>query len=251
MAAPLADEVEAQQVAEMRAELSDDLAAVRCGKWPDVTGDVRLLRFLRGYDHDVPKAVAAVRDLLAVRKRYKLDDCHELWANVVCSHESAFPHQDAVNRLKPGLPTVGLSTAGLPVCYEPLRYHRYGQILEEIGEDGIVDFYVAQCESRNMQLHRLSEEQQQMTKLLLVIDLRAVSLWQLTSRRWAKFDEAHQTPINRTLAEIIGRIYVINCPRWITGFYRRIEWWIPPKSENGTAPRPHPPLLAPCASLPL
>ena len=44
----------------------------------------------------------------------------------------------------------------------------------------MVAFYVAQCESRNMQLHQLSEAQGQMTKLLLVIDLRAVSLWQLT-----------------------------------------------------------------------
>ena len=57
--AALADAAEARQVAEMRAALSDDLAAVRSGKMPDVTGDLRLLRFLRGYDNDVPKAVAA------------------------------------------------------------------------------------------------------------------------------------------------------------------------------------------------
>ena len=229
---PLADEAEARQIAEMRKELAADLSAMRCGAWPDVTGDVRLLRFLRGFDNDVNKAVAAVRDLLQIRKKYRMDEAHEKYASLDCSHLSPFPHQAVIDRCKPGLPTVGLSRTGLPVCYEPLRYHKYAKTLDEIGEDGVVEFYVAQCEARNMQLHLLSEQQRQLTKLLLIIDLRAVSLWQLTSRRWAKFDETHQTPINRTLAEVIGRIYVINCPRWVTSWYKRIEWWIPPKTRG-------------------
>ena len=228
-----ADAAELEQVAEMRQFLADDFSAALCGQWKDVTGDLRLLRFLRGYDNDVAKATAAVRDLLAIRKRYRLDeDYHEQYASLPCTHIAAFPHQDEINRFKPGLPTVGLSQDGCPICYEPLRLHRYGATLEEIGESGMLHFYLAQCESRNMQLHKLSEAAGAMVKMILVIDLRSVSLWQLTSRRWGKFDLEHLSPVNRTLAEILARVYIINTPGWAVGFFKRIKWWIPTKTQE-------------------
>ena len=224
---PLANELETAQVAAMRKLLVRDFDGIACAKWPDVTGDVRLLRFLRGFDSDVDKAVAAVRDMLATRKRYGIDDMHERWAHVECSHEVGFPQQEGINRWKPGIPTAGYGLDGGPVGYEPLRYHQYRAALDEIGEQGLIDFYVAQCESRNMQLHKLSEAQGTMVKMILVIDMRDVSLWQISSRRWARFDEAHYQKINRTLAEILARVYVINCPQWVVSFYRRMEWWVP------------------------
>ena len=119
---PLADEAEARQIAEMRKELAADLSAMRCGAWPDVTGDVRLLRFLRGFDNDVNKAVAAVRDLLQIRKKYRMDEAHEKYASLDCSHLSPFPHQAVIDR-QAG-PTVG-PAAQAATCYEPLRYHKY------------------------------------------------------------------------------------------------------------------------------
>jgi len=100
-------------------------------------------------------------------------------------------------------------------------------MLEEIGEESMLEFYLAQCESRMAQLQRLSEEQGRMVKMVLVIDLRNVNVWQLTSRRWAKYDEAHQRAINRSLAEALAKVYCINVPNWALGFYRSIKWWIP------------------------
>jgi hypothetical protein len=227
------DEREKPLVAQMREMLAVDLAALPSGRWPDVTGDIRLLRFLRGFDHHVEKAVSAVRDMLAIRERYGMDEMHDQWADRPCDHQTGdFPHQAAITRLKPGIATAGLLSDGCPICYEPLRLHRYTETLETIGEKGMLEFYLAQCESRNNQLHRLSVERGRLVQLLLVIDMRGVSLWQLTSRRWAKFDEAHQRVINRTLAEVIARIYVINCPAWVVWWYKRIEWWVPVKTRK-------------------
>lgn len=137
-----------------------------------------------------------------------------------------------VTRLKPGLPTCGLSRHGHPIAYEPLRHHQYGKLLDEIGEEAFLAFYLAQCESRMGQVHRLSQQQQRLVKLVLVIDLRHVSLWSLISRRWNRFDETHLRFINRTLAELLSRIYVINCPGWVTGFYKRIKWWVPANTQR-------------------
>jgi hypothetical protein len=203
---PLASEAEAAQVAEMRAALHDEIDALPSRDFPDVTGDIRMLRFLRGFDHSVPQALAAVRDMLDTRRRYGLDALRR-WADVPCHHiDGGFPHQEAVTRHKPGLPTVGLSHDGHVIAYEPLRLHRYAAMLEEIGEESMLEFYLAQCESRMAQLQRLSEEQGRMVKMVLVIDLRNVNVWQLTSRRWAKYDEAHQRAINRSLAEALAKV---------------------------------------------
>lgn len=68
--------------------------------------------------------------------------------------------------------------------------------------------------------------------VILVIDLKQVNLWQLTSRRWAKFDETHQRPINRSLAELLARVYVINAPSWAVTFYKSIRWWVPKNTRS-------------------
>lgn len=47
-----------------------------------------------------------------------------------------------------------------------------------------------------------------------------------------RYDENHNRVINRTLIEVLARVYVINCPRWALGFYKSIEWWIPAKTRS-------------------
>ena len=69
----------------------------------------------------------------------------------------------------------------------------------------MLEFYLAQCESRMAQLHRLSLEQGRMAKLILVIDLKDIKVWQLTSRRWARYDEAHQRAIESSAVVVRER----------------------------------------------
>lgn len=73
---PLASTSELEQLAQIRASLADEMQLLPSRHFPSVTGDVRLLRFLRGFDHSVPQATAAVRDMLAIRQRYSMDELH-------------------------------------------------------------------------------------------------------------------------------------------------------------------------------
>jgi hypothetical protein len=162
----LATAEEEEQLSTMRERLEADLKAAPSARFEDLTGDIRLLRFLRGYDNDVTQAVAAVRDMLELRVRFNMDEVHEKWAHFDCHHETAgFPHQTAVNQFKPGIPTVGIGKHGHVIVYEPLRLHQYAAVLDEIGEAGMHEFYLAQCESHMGQLQRLSVEQGQMVKM--------------------------------------------------------------------------------------
>lgn len=233
---PLASESEAALVCELRKELADDLARAPSAKFEDVSGDIRLLRFLRGWDHSILEAAAAVREMLALRAKYDLDELHETWAHVECDHRTAdFPHQEAIDRLKPGITTAGLSHDGHVLVFEPLRHHQYGKVLEAIGDTGMRDHYFAQCESRMGQLQRLSVSQQRMVKMVLVLDWRGVSLWTISCRRWREYDSKYATPINKTLAEGLAKVFVINTPGWAVGFYNQIKWWIPKKTQSKIA----------------
>ena len=183
---PLASASEVALVAEIRAELDQDLSRLPSRHWKDVTGDMRMLRFLRGFDHSVPQALAAVRDMLATRAHYDLDALHESWAHKPCHHlTGGFPHQESVTRFKPGLPTVGTSLHGHPIAYEPLRLHQYARMLEEIGEEAMLHFYLCQCESRMAQVDRMSEEQGRMVKRARVPYPVAASVTRMRTRAQA------------------------------------------------------------------
>jgi len=99
---PLASQEEEEEVKELRSLLAEDFADRACGKWPDVTGDVRLLRFLRGYDHQLEAAAEAVRDMLQIRDKYNMDEVHESFADVECNNEY-FPGGNEVQSLIPGM----------------------------------------------------------------------------------------------------------------------------------------------------
>ena len=63
---------ETSKLALMRQELAEDL--LRVPQYPDVVGDRRLLRFLRGHSLDVKKAVLMFRKFLKFREDFKVND---------------------------------------------------------------------------------------------------------------------------------------------------------------------------------
>eukprot|EP01051_Picozoa_sp_SAG22_P016919 SAG22_NODE_2495_length_2512_cov_1.362619_3_plen_167_part_01 len=62
---------EAPAFAALKADLAGDLS--RQPPWPDVVGDIRLLRFLRGYEGDAAAGAAAYRKMLAWRAEAGMD----------------------------------------------------------------------------------------------------------------------------------------------------------------------------------
>lgn len=157
---PLATADEMLVLRRMRATLAPDVARSACGLLPDVMGHVRLLRFLQGFDHDEKKALAAVRKMIDLRRKYGLDLVHEKWALVPCTHTSGFPHQQTVTMHMASITTLGFSVDGHPICYSAISRQDNRACLSSIGDEGYLEFYCAQCESRMAQLHALSVERQ-------------------------------------------------------------------------------------------
>jgi len=67
--------VEAPKLQELKKLLEVDIASQP--DWPDLTGDVRLLRFLRGYDCNPQAAADAYIKMLRWRTENGVDDIHQ------------------------------------------------------------------------------------------------------------------------------------------------------------------------------
>ena len=63
---PYAQGEEVGKLKEMYEQLAGDFKDVP--QYPEVTGEYRMVRFLRGFNRDVDGAVKAVRNMLAIRK---------------------------------------------------------------------------------------------------------------------------------------------------------------------------------------
>lgn len=113
---------EATKLEEMRAQLRDDLAAVP-NKYPEVVGDTRLLRFLRGHGLDVPKAVGMYRKFLKFRVDYKVDAVRD---DIVLNNLQTpfqFPEGAKIMEL---IPQIVCSLNALDAFGNPLAVELYG-----------------------------------------------------------------------------------------------------------------------------
>ena len=76
---------EEDKLAQMRLNLESELAEVP--PYPDVVGDRRLLRFLRGHNMDVTKATHMFRNFLKYRKEHNVDSIRDR----ICKYHWSIP----------------------------------------------------------------------------------------------------------------------------------------------------------------
>lgn len=188
MVYPLASKIEQMQIKTLRRELEAELSEAKCSKFPDCVGytslllscllylvnrccfafikpsylshpasfrDIRLLRFLRGYSHDVTQAAAAVKEFLELRSQYDLDTLREELDGKDCVEES-IPEYAEVQKYMPSYLTAGLSSKGHPVVYIPLGDHDTRAALANCGADFIVKAQHAGIPARHDSFSRLA-----------------------------------------------------------------------------------------------
>eukprot|EP00928_Gymnodinium_smaydae_P061147 TRINITY_DN45301_c0_g1_i1.p1 TRINITY_DN45301_c0_g1~~TRINITY_DN45301_c0_g1_i1.p1 ORF type:complete len:430 (-),score=89.12 TRINITY_DN45301_c0_g1_i1:12-1139(-) len=208
-------------VAEVRRQLADALPA-----WDDVGGDIRLLRFLRGFDRDVAATVSAVRDMLSLRARHRLDALRPGVARLPCVQRSC-PHYQRVLRYLPGLYSVGLSPAGHVVCYVPIGLHNVRGLLSDVGQETYLEYYRTHIETRSAQLDRLSRSQGKICKVMIVLDLSGIGVSHLTCMEWNTFSKENMDRMNQSLAEGLARMYFVNVPWFVNKIWSFVKGRVP------------------------
>lgn len=151
---------ETQLLASMREQLGDKLTSRR--QLPDVVGDRRLLRFLRGHGKNVDKACEMFSKFLAWRDENKVDEIRDAILRDPCVDR--FPHAEKILALVNQIVVAhdAPDNFGNLMCFENFSFDP-DAVMKSVSKEEYVEFMTYTLEYRAMVLDQLSEEREEKT----------------------------------------------------------------------------------------
>ncbi|RLN64821.1 hypothetical protein BBJ29_004750 [Phytophthora kernoviae] len=168
---------EKTQLHALRTSLEEELRIERHTKYVELVGDVRLLRFLRGYKMNVSVAATKYREMLALRKKLSLDDIRDdIVSNNMVPDE--FPHFQKIIPHLPFLDTFDLfsAPAGHVFYFEMTGYADLPGLLKDVSEEEWQTFFLYSMEYRAIKLDQLSRKNETLVQTIMVRDLAGFSI---------------------------------------------------------------------------
>ena len=126
--------------------------------YPEVTGDRRLLRFLKGYNLNVEKAVKAYQEFIKWRKDNDVDAIRNDILYGGKNHPITFPHAETILRILPQIVLAHHTTdyAGQPITLETFDFDP-NHVLEEMSVEQYLVFLIYSLEFRTLILEQMAE----------------------------------------------------------------------------------------------
>lgn len=155
--------------------------------FPEVVGDRKLLRFLRGHSYDIPKCVEMFTRFLNWRKGILCTKSREIYSSydTFCSengvdeirqrivregmnHPSKFPNGEKILSLVPQIVMAHevSDKNGCPICIDQYTFSPTA-VLEEVSVQEYIQFVIYSLEYRSLILEQLSEEEERKNLLAL------------------------------------------------------------------------------------
>ncbi|CAM9365698.1 unnamed protein product, partial [Discosporangium mesarthrocarpum] len=130
---------ETRMIREMKILLDEDIR--KAPPFPEVVGSRRMLRFLRGHKHNVPKAVSMMRAMLRWRRENDVDKIREDIVNNKKFDPRQFPQGESILKKFPVLVASPLcvGSEGTPLSYESYSFSPR-QVAKEA--DGDLSFFI-------------------------------------------------------------------------------------------------------------
>jgi len=147
---------EVTKLAEMREILGEQLH--QAGQYPEVIGDRKLLRFLRGHDHSVAKACEMMSNFLTWRREACIDDIRRNIIEKGMNHPSLFPNAKKILDLVPQIVIAhdALDNYGSPISLEQYSFSP-SNVLKLISLSEYLEFITYTLEFKSMVLEQMSE----------------------------------------------------------------------------------------------
>ncbi len=131
-------------------------------QYPDVVGDRKIVRYLRGHEHDLDKVEAMMRKTLQWRDENQIDTVvrHNILHNGY-DHPSKFPKGDVLTKLIPGiiLHHAACDKSGSPICVDTYNFSP-GEVLRHVTQEEYIHFMIYVLEYRSLILEQMSEERE-------------------------------------------------------------------------------------------
>jgi len=206
---PLTTPEEAPLLIRMRIELAADLET--CPQYDDVTGDIRLLRFLRGYKHSVSQACIAYRAMLATRMQHDVDAIRRQVLARSLSAED-MPHGAEIYPFYPIQLDCGQSKHGHLVSVDPVGQLRLREVMREVGPEKMFEFMIGVSELRQIIMDEVSVESGHLVQSVQVKDLHGLSMSMLKDPKAVSTLQAIISTCTSMYPESLACVYIINAP---------------------------------------
>lgn len=225
---------ETEAIAIVRSRLADLLCASPA--YPEVVGDRKIVRYLRGHDHNIDKVCDLMSKFLLWRKAKGVDGIrkHILQG---ADHPLRFPTGETIlTHIKAlVIDPEALDTCGSPICVEQYAFSP-SEVLRHISIEDYIVYMMYTLEYRSMILEQLSEERERaylaslspaqraaadegdtaygvLTHLCVVRDLGGVGFEHLGSQG-QEIIKAVVTMASDNYPELMRKCYMVNTP-WV------------------------------------
>jgi hypothetical protein len=164
---------ELPMIAEMKKLVAAELAtSASRSEAPDVTGDLRFLRFLRSRSHDVPLAAEAMRGMLLWRQKNDIDGTVRPTCVNKPLTEASLPHADKVTVLgMKGAINAGTSRDGHIITISLDGAGDPTALLEHTSEEELSEFFRTYFELRMMVMDAETRKRRTVVRTLQLRDL--------------------------------------------------------------------------------
>ncbi|KAJ0403772.1 hypothetical protein P43SY_006315 [Pythium insidiosum] len=187
----------------LRMSLEDDLKDLP--PFPDLVGDVRLLRFLRGHKQNVAVAATKFREMLALRRKHQLDEIRQdigqkaLTPDEFPGFQKIIPHIPFLNaydllsesittsietsdQAEAEANTTTTNTGGHVFYFEMTGYADLRGLAENVTDEEWLRFMLYDLEYRAMRLDQLSRQAERLVQTVFVRDLSGFSVTRMHPR---------------------------------------------------------------------
>jgi len=221
---------EEEALKKLRLLVKEELASAP--QFPELVGERRLIRFLRGRDNDPELAAGMYIDHLKWRKEMGVNEIRNNIAYHGKNNPLKFPNGDVIIRLAP---QVVMAANARDHVGQPIVLEQYGfspkEVMAAVSIDEYIIFLIYTLEYRSMILEQLSEEMEQeylrthpdpstredgygvILKSCCIRDLKGLGMAHLSSNAKLILQKALQlaTP---NYQEMLGKSHMINVP-WV------------------------------------
>ncbi|RLN87913.1 hypothetical protein BBJ28_00020600 [Nothophytophthora sp. Chile5] len=205
---------EKDQLHALRMSLEEDLAVERHAKYVELVGDVRLLRFLRGYKMNVSVAATKFREMLALRQKLGLDDIRDDIVNNSMTPDE-FPHFQKMISHLPFCDAYDLFSVpeGHVFYFDMLGHADVHALLKEVTEEEWQTFFLYSMEYRALKLDQLSRQNETLVQTILVRDLSGFSISRFNPKLLSRL-RSLVAVASKCYPESVNKVLVLHAP-WI------------------------------------
>ena len=230
--------------------------------YPEITGDITLLRCLRGRCFDIQDCHKTFATHIAMRKLHGLNVIRQRivaaveeasssdaagaggGAAAAAAAAAAAPtdpyhfdmtdqvHGDIAQKYVYCIPNAGYTPQGHVIIFTPAGGHDTRALLSEMTADNYFEYLMEEFVRRQLQLEYLSQKHQRLIKMFQIVDCNGIGVWHVSHRAAMTFSKRLKVVL-QSWPEGLARVSMINTPWVVNNFWNGfLQYLFPVRSRR-------------------